>query len=87
MWCLLIGYKYCNVLFSYQAILQKQKGLKNVLLSFLVSSQRLKPCPGNRCDSLTHCFSRVSPFFVLMLSNYIRIHAVSRYNRQNKAEC
>lgn len=35
MWCLLIGYKYCKVLFSYQAILQKQRGITNVLLSFL----------------------------------------------------
>lgn len=82
MRCLLIGYKYCKVSFSYQAILQKQRGLRNVSLSFL-TIQRLKPCPGNRCNSLTHCFSRTSPF--LMYSNCIRINAVSRYNRLNKA--
>lgn len=84
MWCLLIGYKYWKALFSYQAIFQKQRGLTNVSLSFL-TIQRLKSCPGNRFNSLIHCFSRTSPFFVLMFNICIRINAVSKYNRQTKA--
>lgn len=38
----------------------------------------------SRCNSLTLCFSRAFPFFVLMVNNCIRINAVLNNNRQTK---